>query len=161
METIQRRCPGVSPSRFIKNAVAKYLTEDDRYFPLANKHLENLAKETKRIHEEFRLLCDLFFHYLSYFFYLWPEIKYEDRLEMIYHSYVMSHNFTDSLAAKARKGGYVFKFTRQNIEPFMSQYMKDPTFSKIRKKANKTRRRDMERYLRPVTESSSGSTSSR
>ena len=140
--------PPVPLSKIAHDAFAKFLTEDDRYFPMTNRHLSNVAKEAKLIHDEFKFISELFAHFLEYYFQLWPKISDANRSEMLYRSWAVCCQFIDGWADKLKKPRSLSNFTRQNIEPFMSDYLKDPSFSKIHKKANKQRRKELEKYLR-------------
>jgi hypothetical protein len=105
-----------SLSSFIRRAVIKYFNEEEDYWPLAFKHLNNTTMEIRTMHEELKRFCDAFIHYLTYYFMLWPHIPHEERSETYKHSSAMVENFMESFHKRLRNGGYLWKFTPEHMQ---------------------------------------------
>ncbi len=134
--------PQMSRSRLIQKALAKYLKEEETYWPVLFNRMNNFTKEVREGNERIGMLCNLFTHFLAYHFADWaawfdlPSAKKHERLAKAYR---VIEKFSASVKDSLQEGT-LWQFDPQYIKELILQNAKELDLEEMHKLAEEEKR---------------------
>src|SRR5271157_864648 len=120
-----------SRSALIRKALDHYFKQDDDYWPLVFRRINNLAIKQEKNTRRFDLLCNMFCHFLAYFFVNWPVIPKQHQDERATISESMQSKYHESLKEKLQAGGYLSDYGLDDIAELAMEEAKDLNFERL------------------------------
>ena len=114
-----------SKAEVVRVALRRYLKAEGSYWDIVFKRLNRNACEIQTLSHRADVLIELVFHYLDYYFYLWPQIDPQERAERKENAERMLRRFKESLVQKLREGGHLLDFVPEDLQDLMIARARD------------------------------------
>ena len=132
----------MSRSALIQKALARYIKDEETYWPILFTRMNNFTKEVREGNERIGMLCNLFTHFLAYHFADWaawfdlPSAKKHDRLAKAYR---VIEKFSASVKDSLQEGT-LWQFDPQYIKELILANAKELDLEQMHQLAEEEKR---------------------
>ena len=116
----------LTKAEIVRVALRRYLKAESSYWEIVFRRLNRTSEEIQTLSYRIDVLLELFFHYLDYYFLLWPDFDPQEEEDRRRTAERMIRRFEDSLKKSLRDGGHAIDLLPEELQDLMRARVRDP-----------------------------------